>query len=296
MGARRLEPIGPDGTLAADRGSPGPAGPRDAVLRRAVAAAGPPGAPPLVLLHGSRRTRSMWRPQLEGLADAFRVIAVDLPAHGALADLPFRLEDAADIVAAVIDAEGGGRAIVAGSSLGGYVAIDLAARHSRRVSGLVLAGTTAEPRAIARRAPRTVGSYLLAAAGERLLGGAGRPDDDGAGGDGAEPAPTNGWLFKGGTRALVAALGTTFLPRLASYPGPVLIVNGATDAIFRRAEERFVAAARDARLVVIPGTGHLANEEQPLAFNAAIREFAAVVVAGGTRVQPRAPAGDVDDR
>jgi pimeloyl-ACP methyl ester carboxylesterase len=218
----------------------------------------------------------MWRPQLEGLAGAFRVVAVDLPAHGALADLPFRLEDAADLVAAVIDEEAGGRAIVVGSSLGGYVAIDLAARHPRRVGGLVLAGATAEPRAIARRAPRTVGSYLIAAAGERLLGGAVRPGDDG---DGTEPPPTNGWLFKGGTRALVAALGMTFLPRLASYPGPVLIVNGATDAIFRRAEERFVAAARHGRLVVIPGTGHLANEEQPLAFNLAIREFAAAVAA-----------------
>ena len=104
----------------ADRGSTGGvlASGHAAMVRRAVTTAGPADAPPLVLLHGTRRTRAMWRLQLDGLAEAFRVIAVDLPGHGALADVPFRLADASDFVAAVIDEIAGGRAIVVGSVAG----------------------------------------------------------------------------------------------------------------------------------------------------------------------------------
>lgn len=289
-----------------------------AMVRRAVTTAGQADAPPLVLLHGTRRTRAMWRLQLDSLAGAFHVIAVDLPGHGALADVPFRLADASDFVATVIDEVAGRRAIVVGSSMGGYVAMDLAARRPERVAGLVLANATAEPRTIARRAPRTVGSYLVVAASELLPVPPGRGGGRN-GGPADHPGPrspeapmepeapttpaapvtpaglespagleapaggraTNGWLFKGGTRALVAALGMSFIPRLAAYPGPTLIVNGEDDGLFRRGEEAFLAAARNGRLVVIPGTGHLVNEEQPAAFDAAVRRFAAEVAGAG---------------
>ncbi len=233
--------------------------------------------------------------QVDGLSDAFRIITVDLPGHGALADVPFRLRDAADLVSAVIDVAGNGRAIVVGQSLGGYVGMDLAARRPDQVAGLVLADATGEPRSIARRAPLTVGAYLLVAAGERVR----RPADRAAArsvesasagaappggaegrrtrrsnGDSGDGPATNGWLFKGGTRALVSALQEVFKPRLAAYPGPTLIVNGADDDLFRHAEREFLAAAVDGRLVVIPDCGHEVNEDQPEAFNAAVRAFA----------------------
>jgi pimeloyl-ACP methyl ester carboxylesterase len=234
----------------------------------------------------------MWHPQLDDLADAFRVLALDLPGHGALADVPFRLADASDAVGEVIDAAGG-RAIVVGLSLGAYVGMDLAAAHPDRVAGLVLANASAEPRSIARRAPRTVGSYLLTAAGERLRGRASatggedapNPGSPATGAGAAEapssqvPPATNGWLFKGGTRAMMTALGETFIPRLAAYPGPSLLVNGEDDFLFRSGEDAFLAAARDGRLEVIPGCGHLVSEDQPIAFNAAVRRFATGVYA-----------------
>jgi len=234
----------------------------------------------------------MWHPQLDDLADAFRVLAVDLPGHGAMADIPFRLADASDAVGEVID-DAGGRAIVVGLSLGAYVGMHLAAGHPGRVAGLVLANASAEPRSIARRAPRTVGSYLLTAAGERLRGRAGATGGEDAPnlgsratGMGAAEAPdsqvppaTNGWLFKGGTRAMVTALSETFIPRLAAYPGPSLLVNGEDDLLFRSGEDAFLAAARNGRLEVIPGCGHLVSEDQPAAFNAAVRRFATGVFA-----------------
>ncbi len=212
-------------------------------------------------------------------------MAVDLPGHGALADVPFRLADASAMVASVID-DAGGRAIVIGQSLGAYVGMHLAAGHPDRVAGLVLANASAEPRSIARRAPRTVSSYLVVAASERIRGRGGATNGDDAPGDGSgaaggvsRPAPpaTNGWLFKGGMRALVAALGETFIPRLARYPGPTLLVNGEEDHLFRHGEGAFLAAAVNGRLEVIPGCGHLVSEDQPAAFNAAVRRFAAEV-------------------
>jgi pimeloyl-ACP methyl ester carboxylesterase len=267
-------------------GRPAAAAGRPTAIRHAFAATGPEGAPTLVLLHGTRRTRAMWRHQLAGLADAFRVVAVDLPGHGALADVPFRLADASALVGHVIDDAGGGRAVVVGQSLGGYVGLDLASRRPDQVAGLVLANATAEPRTIARRAPGTVGTYLLGAATERIrargTGGdhgqppdARDPEEPGAGW--TESGATNGWLFKGGTRAMVAALRETFIPRLAAYPGPTLLINGEDDRLFRRSEQAFLAAAVNGRLEVIPGCAHLVNEERPAAFNAAVRRFAAEV-------------------
>jgi pimeloyl-ACP methyl ester carboxylesterase len=236
----------------------------------------------------------MWHHQLSDLADEFRVLALDLPGHGALADVPFRLADAADAVESVVN-DAGGRAIVVGISLGAYVGMHLAAERPDRVAGLVLANASAEPRSIARRAPRTVGAYLLTAASERLRGPAAATDgndpplDASAATDSigtrASPA-TNGWLFKGGTRAMVAALGQTFIPRLALYPGPSLLVNGEGDRLFRHGEAAFLAAARDGRLEVIPGCGHLVSEEQPAAFNAVVRSFAAEVHARGGAPRP----------
>lgn len=258
------------------------------LVLRAVDVAGPADGQALILLHGTRRTRAMWRHQVTALADVFRIVAVDLPGHGALADIPFRLEDASAFVATVIEELAGGRAIVVGQSLGGYVGMHLAARRPARVAGLVLANASAEPRSVARRAPRTVGSYLLVAATERLArrthaGANGDPAAERSGGDGggngSEPPATNGWLFKGGTRALVSALREAFIPRIASYPGPTLLLNGADDTLFRRGERAFLEAAVDGRLEVIPGCGHLVNEERPEEFNAAVRRFAAEVAA-----------------
>jgi pimeloyl-ACP methyl ester carboxylesterase len=237
--------------------------------------AGPEDAPTLVFLHGTRVTRAMWRPQVAGLTDRYRVVTVDLPGHGVLADMPFRMPRAVAIARSVINRTGG-RAIVVGQSLGGYVAMELAATHPGHVAGLVLCNSTGEPRSVARRAPRAVGIYLVDRVAERYLGRGAPVHPDGPV---AGPAPraTNGWLFKGGYRAAVTALRTSFMPQLAAYPGPVLLVNGAADPLFRRGEGAFLAACRDGRLHVIEGAGHLVNSEQPEVFNAAIREFAEVV-------------------
>ena len=51
-------------------------------------------------------------------------------------------------ISAVIDEAADGRAVIAGLSLGGYLAMDVAIRHPERVAGLVVSGASAEPRGL----------------------------------------------------------------------------------------------------------------------------------------------------
>lgn len=257
-----------------------------AALRGSYDIAGPIGAPVIVFVHGMRLSRSMWAAQMAELGDSHRVIAVDLPGHGTLNARPFTLDAAADQVATVIETAANGRAVVVGLSLGGYVAMHLAARRPELVRGLVVASATAEPVAW-----RALPFRALAAAIERF--------------DGARLAALNAWFFRsryppaiaepivaggfwsvGGTAALRSLVGQRFRPRLAAYPGPTLLLNGAYDVPFRLFAPSFARAARagrtdakgarhgrQVRCVRLAGATHLANLDRPAAFSAAVRGF-----------------------
>lgn len=108
-------------------------------------AAGPPGAPTLVLIHGWMATGGLnWMYAFEPLSKHFRVIAPDLRGHGRGLKTwrRFRLEDCADDVAAIIRRLGGGPAIVAGYSMGGPVSQLVWKRHAPLVAGLVQCATS----------------------------------------------------------------------------------------------------------------------------------------------------------
>lgn len=229
----------------------------------------------IVFVHGTRLTGAAWAPQLDALGDEFRTIAVDLPGHGTRAGERFTLDGAADVVAQSIrETAADGRAVVVGLSLGGYVAMVLAARDPACVRGLVLAGATAEPVGI-----RSVAYRVLAVALDRL--------------DGRRLEGLNAWFFrarypasiaapiiaagfwsKGGAQALRTLFGQRFAPRLAAFPGPTLILNGEWDLLFRLSSGTFAAAAQDARRVRLAGALHLSNLDRPAAFTEAVRRFA----------------------
>ena len=90
----------------------------------------------------------------------------------------------------------------------------------------------------------------------------------------AEPIVAGGFWSHGGAEAVRSLVGQRFIPRLAAYPGPSLIVNGEFDVVFRPGARAFAAAARDARRVRIGGASHLANLDRPAAFSEAVRRFA----------------------
>jgi pimeloyl-ACP methyl ester carboxylesterase len=222
----------------------------------------------------------MWRSQLDSL-ESMAMVAIDLPGHGRSADTAFTLPRAADAVAAAID-ELGGTAIVVGLSLGGYVAMDLASRSRARVAGLVLAGATQEPVGL-RALPYRGLAQVLGVADERRLAALNewyfRSRYPAAI---AGPIIAEGFWSRGGADALRALVGERFLPRLAAYDGPTLILNGSLDLLFRLGEPAFLAAARHARRKAIGGATHLSNLDRPAAFTAAVRDFALDVAGAST--------------
>jgi pimeloyl-ACP methyl ester carboxylesterase len=231
--------------------------------------------PTIVFLHGARLTGASWRPQVAALSKEFHVLAPDLPGHGRAASQPFTIDTAAEAVTDLIASEAtDGRAILVGLSLGGYVAMTVAARAPERVIALVVSGATAEPtgaRALAYVALAGVFRYVP----ERVLDRANRwffgrrfPASIG------DAILAEGFSFAAGAIAVRALVGQRFKPRLAAWPGPTLLLNGEWDLFFRPTERGFADVAANAQRRLIRRATHLVNLDQPEAFTAAVRRFA----------------------
>jgi pimeloyl-ACP methyl ester carboxylesterase len=209
---------------------------------------------PIVLVHGIRISGTMWGPMVSRLSLLDRpAAAVDLPGHGSRRGEPFSMEGATSAVAAAIDSLGG-RALVAGLSLGGYVGIATAERFPERVAGLVAMGCTA-------RSSSALGAYRFAASlAARNPSLANRISAYGL--RRLLPGPVGEAFVAGGLSCEVmpqvveAVAGHDQLAALAAYPGRVWLVNGTRDP-FRADERDFLRVCRNGRLILIPRRGHL---------------------------------------
>src|SRR3712207_1578455 len=96
---------------------------------------------PLLLLHPLGLSRRTWTPVLAPLADSFDVLAADLPGHGASSPLPAGSEPTpaalATAVAAALHELGLPTVHLAGNSVGGWVALELARLGAARSVTLV---------------------------------------------------------------------------------------------------------------------------------------------------------------
>lgn len=243
-------------------------------------AAGPVDAPAIVMVHGSVVTRKMWLPQLRALSDAHRVIAPDLPGHGALAHEPFSFDAAVRQLAGVIERHARGRAVVAGLSLGGYVAIELAHRHPDQVSGLVLSGCS-------RSFTGPLGLYLKAVSALMRRGWLRQSRETAEAktrrlfppelAHVADAQLTAGVYPEPLGAAFGEMAGRDFATLLGSFKGPVLILNGEKDSFARKGEKAFARACRHAEIKILAGAGHACSLHRPAAFSAAVRDFVATV-------------------
>src|SRR5215510_12350295 len=111
-----------------------------------------PGVPPdlsrgrkVILIHGAGGNGNTWHYQIESLAPKHSPIALDLPGHGRSSGVEglMSIRDYSEFLAHFMDTLGIDSAVLAGWSMGGAIAMDLAQRHPARVEGLILVATAA---------------------------------------------------------------------------------------------------------------------------------------------------------
>lgn len=257
----------------------------------AVVAAG--SGEPVLLLHGIGGSSASFRAQFGGeLADRFRLLAWDAPGYGDSPDPPLgiaaseSMDRLADAALAVLD---GTPAHVVGVSWGGVIATRMALRRPELLRSLVLAdstrgsGRTTEGRAgMARREEEmaSLGPRAFAALrGPRLVG----PDADPRIRAGVEEIMAGcrraGYALAAASMA--ATDHSTDLPRITV---PALVVVGEHDVVTGVAESRAMAdAIPGARIAIVPGAGHAANQERPVEFDRVVGEFLTDVAAAAAR-------------
>lgn len=247
--------------------------------------------PALLFVHGYPLDGGLWRHQA-GAFPGWRTLIPDLRGLGRsdAPDLGYSMATYADDLAALLDAIGVDDVVLAGLSMGGYVAFEFLRRHRPRVRALVLADTRAtadsaegrKGREEAMADVRVGGAPLIAEQMLPKLLAKGAPRslcDDVRAMMAAAPVP--------GILGALAAMrdrpdSTDLLPTLAGMP--TLIVVGAEDALTPpRDAEGMAKAIPGAKLAVIPGAGHLAPLEQPEAFN----RHLATLLAGLTESRPQ---------
>ncbi len=245
------------------------------------------GTGPAVLYLHDAGGDTLASPALDDLAADHDLVVVDLPGYGRSGD-PVGLDHVdrvTGLLAALLDHLGWEAATVAGTSLGGWFALELALAAPARVTGLLLAD------AAGLHLPE---DYLLAlfacgqaAAGTERLVEAALVTRLGAQGEGvAQMPPALAAATVGPVVADLAAaaasswdpylLNPRLLGRLRGVRCPTTVLWGERDALIPMSHGRALAAGiPQARLVVRLGTGHLVALEEPEAFAAEVRALTA---------------------
>jgi len=232
----------------------------------------------LIFVHGVGSTAAIWDPQLRAFGAAHRCAAVELRGNGVPKPEPepVRISRAgyAQDALAVADALGFERFTVVGCSLGGVVAFELWRAAPERVAAMAIVGSFAlypnarEAADGMKAAVRAAGSMpAFARARAAKLGLA--PE---------RMAETIEQMACKDVESYLAATEATwtgdYRNTLPAISVPVLVTCGERDAVAPPELAREIAAAiPGARLAFVPNAGHVANADNPEAFNALLREF-----------------------
>ena len=249
---------------------------------------GPRDAPAILLLHGFGASLQAWDDWAPALEKNLRVLRIDIPGFGLSGPAVNQdYSDAADVarVIAVMDQLGVQQVIVAGHSMGGRIAWNLAAAHPERVSKLVLISPDGFPDPNAKsdktyEVPALLGllPYSLPQWALRMGGVAPAFADD------SQLTPQmmqryhDMMLAPGVRTALLERMRQTRnsdpVVRLQSIKAPTLLIWGEKDAFIPVSNAQdYLKAMPQAKLVTLPGVGHVLHEEAPQASVQAVLGF-----------------------
>jgi pimeloyl-ACP methyl ester carboxylesterase len=244
--------------------------------------------PAILFIHGYPMNHSVWEHQLAYL-DGWMRIAPDLRGMGQsdAPDLGYSMATYAEDLLALLNTLGVERVVLCGVSMGGYVAFEILRRARARVRGLVLMNTRAEADTPEGRKARDVASAQAREGGAQSVAAAMLPRLLAAAAPAENPALVERLRQMMAGTPLAGILGALAalrdrpdsLPLLPALDGlPVLVVAGAEDQITPRDRAQAIAdAIPGARLVVLPGVGHLSPVERPEATTEAMADFLAMV-------------------
>jgi len=227
------------------------------------------------LLHGIGSSSRSFRYQLAGLSDAFTVIAWDAPGYGK-SDNPLgalSMADLADDAKRLLDNLQIQRAHVLGVSMGGVIAQLLYHRHPERTASLILCDTTAERSQRVQQRIEAIDTLTSRQLAEQRAPQLVRPDAPPE--LIAELTDIMAEVRPAGYRNAALALGETDLTELLGQISvPTLVVHGEDDGVVPLSVgEALARAIPGAELRTIKHAGHVANQEQPQAFNQVVRAF-----------------------
>jgi 3-oxoadipate enol-lactonase len=244
--------------------------------------------PCIVLLHGYPLDGAMWSGVARNLATRFRVFKPDLPGRGENpAPAPQDLEGYTDFVETLLKQLPAPVGLT-GFSMGGYVSLSLLRRGPANVRALALVDTRAEADDEEGRKRREEAIAAVRAEGVSKIAEAMVPKLL------SEASLSNRDLVDRLRRIILRQKPETVEADLAAMRGrrdstdllpgiglPTLVLVGEQDALTPPAlSEKMAAAIPGARLVKIPGAGHLAPMERPGAVGAALGDFFASTLAG----------------
>jgi len=230
----------------------------------------------IVLLHGFPFDRSIWRfihPQLEQEA---RIISPDLRGHGKspLVLEPYSIADIADDVVQLLNRLDITRAVIAGHSMGGYVALEFARNYPDRMAGLALIASHTYPDAPEKRvtrfeqAERVLTEPLLKVFSEMPTILTNVPWVEEEVRQAILRSSPQG--ISGALRAMAERFDT--LSILSSMTVPAVIIAGLQDKLISQERFRCMSHAMPKPwLVEIQNCGHLPMLEQPKATSDALR-------------------------
>jgi pimeloyl-ACP methyl ester carboxylesterase len=242
---------------------------------------------PVILLHGFPVDGRLFDAQLSaaevGRIGA-RLMAVDMPGFGTtpLAEPPpdvMTVEDLAESVAALIRREELESPVVGGVAIGGYIAVELAARYPDLVGGLVLMGPKPAPDSPSLANQREVTAQLALRDGSAVVADTLAAKPLGPQADGAVLAKMHQMISEADPRAIAALIRGIArrpdpAPAMAALTMPVQVICGEKDPFSPLADAKRVAEIIPrASLVVLPGIGHMAPIEAQLSVTRALASF-----------------------
>ena len=260
-------------------------------VRYAVFVAGD--GPPLVLLHGFTGSSSTWHPHVARLAQARRVIAVDLLGHGGTTSPAdprrYAVERAVPDLLALLGQLGANTFALLGYSMGGRLALHVALAAPERVQALILESTSPGFLEAAERTARAQADKALAASIENEGIQAFVPRWEALPLFASQtylPAAVRDQLRAqrltndpSGLANSLRGMGAGIMPSTWEHLGdlrmPVLLIAGALDKKYAAIAQAMAERASRAVTVIVAEAGHAVHIEQPDLFEETVIRFLA---------------------